>query len=427
MMRSLYTGLSGVKTHQSGMDVVGNNIANVNTVGYKSSRTTFADMLSQKMQDASAGNGNTGSTNPKQVGLGTKVSSIDLSFKDGAPVLTGKNTDLCISGEGLFVVRGGNETYYTRDGAFEFDAEGNFVLPGSGHFVQGWMASKGVIDTTGGVEDIKIAIGQPLADESFSVKFGGKEFHISGIPDNGKKWSFKDNVPLGAHTADIVDQDGNSVSVSLLPAATFEIAKGTDVDFQIYDILTKGSVTKEYPLTITIDGKTYKAISMDSDKYKSNWVLKAGGAVVGSNTITITDGKNDITFTLDSPLTESIGASDATLKEIQIDSSGIITGIYTNGTRRSEAQVALAHFSNFAGLLKTGTSLYQESANSGTPVTIKAGEFGVALTPGALEMSNVSVANEFANMIITQRGFQSNAKIITVDDEMIETAVNMKR
>ena len=104
MMRSLYTGLSGVKTHQSGMDVVGNNIANVNTVGYKSSRTTFADMLSQKMQDASAGNGNTGSTNPKQVGLGTKVSSIDLSFKDGAPVLTGKNTDLCISGEGLFVV-----------------------------------------------------------------------------------------------------------------------------------------------------------------------------------------------------------------------------------------------------------------------------------------------------------------------------------
>ena len=409
------------------MDTVGNNISNVNTVGYKSSRTTFADILSQNIKGAAASNGNVGSTNPTQIGLGTQTASTDLIFKDGAPMMTGKNTDLCLSGDGLFIVRGGNETYYTRDGAFDLDATGNYVLPGSGHFVQGWMASKGVIDTTGGIEDIKITIGQPLADESFSVEFGGKEFRISGIPDNGKKWSFKDDVLLGAQTADIVDQDGKGATVQIIPAATFEVTKGTDVYFQTYDILTMGSVTKQYPLTITIDGKTYKAISMDSDKYKSNWVLKPGGAVAGSNTITITDGKNDITFTLDLPLTESIGGSDATLKEIQIDSSGIITGIYTDSTRRSEAQVALAHFSNSAGLLKNGKSLYQESANSGKPLTIKAGEFGTVLIPGALEMSNVNVANEFADMIITQRGFQSNAKTITVSDELTDTAINMKR
>ena len=422
MMRALYTGTSGIKGHQTRMDVVGNNISNVNTVGYKSGRTTFADMLSQKMQDASSANGNTGSTNPKQVGLGTNVGSIDLIFQDGAPMITGKKTDLCLSGDGLFVVRGGNETYYTRDGAFDFDAEGNFVLPGSGHFVQGWMASEGVIDTTGGIVDIKI----PLVKDPVNVNFGGKEFHISGIPDNGKKWTFKDNVPLGATTAGIVDQDGNNATVSLSPASTFEIAKGTDVYFQTYDILTKGSVTAQYPLDIIINGKTYKAISMDNDRYKSDWVLKAGGAVAGSNTITMTDGTNDITFTLDSPLEESI-SSGGTLKDIQIDSNGIITGEYTDGTRRTEAQVALAHFSNSAGLSKTGTSLYQESANSGTSVTIKAGEYGVVLTPGALEMSNVSIASEFADMIVTQRGFQSNAKIVTVGDEMIETAVNMKR
>ena len=612
MMRSLYTGLSGAKNHQSSMDVVGNNIANVNTVGYKSSRTTFADIFSQKLQDASAGNGETGSTNPKQVGLGTSVGSIDLMFKDGAPMLTGKNTDLCLSGDGLFVVRRGNETFYTRDGAFEFDAEGNYVLPGSGHFVQGWMADNGVINATGGIGDIKVALGQPLVnatelityvdnlesnvptitgitvdtDEPLTVGWGGKELNIGHIPADGKKWRFKDDVPLGATTATIESEDGNTATVIITPAATFEISKGTDVDFHTMNILTQGSVTAQYPLTLKIDGKQYMAVSMDKDMDTTKtWQVKKDGALAGSNTITITDGTEDITFTLDSTLTESIGklqvttataseskpvtltfsdgttvvktdgtynvgtslpvattttvydssgqthtiplyfireddttsdgkwlvsltpdtsvtkgqtvtseitdangnkvpvsftvsellfdnagnlitdsSSDATgtlnlegqnitvdftkvtqypsettiystgdggvdgtLKEVQIDSSGIITGFYTNGVRRPEAQVALAHFSNSAGLLKTGTSLYQESANSGTPVTIKAGEYGTVLTPGALEMSNVDLANEFAQMIITQRGFQSNTKVITVGDEMVETAVNMKR
>lgn len=123
----------------------------------------------------------------------------------------------------------------------------------------------------------------------------------------------------------------------------------------------------------------------------------------------------------------SNGSIGGTLKDIQIDSSGVITGIYTNGVLRPEARVAVAHFANSEGLLKTGTSLYTESANSGNPIIIKAGELGVVITPGALEMSNVDMANEFAEMIITQRGFQSNAKIVTVGDEMIETAVNMKR
>ena len=160
MIRSLFTGESGLKSHQTRMDVIGNNIANVNTVGYKTSRATFEDMLSQKMKDASASNGNIGSTNPEQVGLGVQTSSIDIIEKDGAPVVTGKNTDLCLSGDGMFVVRRGGDTYYTRDGAFSFDAEGNYILPGSGHFVQGWMAKDGVIDTTSATEDIKIPIGR---------------------------------------------------------------------------------------------------------------------------------------------------------------------------------------------------------------------------------------------------------------------------
>lgn len=612
MIRSLYTGASGLKSHQSKMDVVGNNISNVNTVGYKSSRATFSDFLSQKIKGASAARGEVGSTNPKQIGLGSSVASIDTIFKDGAPMATGKNTDLCLSGDGLFMVRRGKETYYTRDGAFEFDAAGNYVLPGSGHFVQGWTATDGIIDTTGAVGDIKVALGKKLVKSTdlvtyvdnlnanvptvtkinittykpLDVKFDGRQFITNGIPRDGKTWRFKDDVPLGATTATIINDNGDTRTVTFSPAALWELFKGENVEYD-KNIMTKGSVTERYPLTMRIDGKPYTAIGMDNNLYHSKWTLKEGGALAGSNTLTVTNGTEDITFTLKSPLTENIGqkqtqattavasksnpvtltysdgttaiktdgsyrvgtappiattttvydssgtaytvplyfirkggenssgkwlvslspdasvtkgqtvtskitdangniatvsftvtelqfdesgkliaSSDSgvtgmltlggqkvtvdfakvtqhsdettvkstsrggiegTLKDIQIDSSGIVTGIYTNGERRVEAQVALAHFSNSAGLLKAGTSLYQTSANSGNPMTIKAGDFGTTITSGALEMSNVDVANEFADMIITQRGFQSNAKIVTVGDEMTETAINMKR
>ncbi len=612
MIRSLYTGSSGLKTHQTKMDVVGNNIANVNTVGYKTSRTAFSDILSQTLKGASAPNGNIGSTNPKQIGLGSNVASIDLLFNDGAPMVTGKNTDLCLSGDGLFVVKRDNKIYYTRNGGFDFDAVGNYVLPGSGHFVQGWMGKDGVINTAAAPEDIKVALGQRLADatnlvtyvenlnadvptitgisvatdEPLTVSFGGKEINIRDIPADGKTYRFKNDVPLGATAATIEADDGSTATVRITPSASFEIPKGTDVDFQTMYVLTKGSVTEQYPLTVKIDGKQYTAIAMDKTMdLTKEWKLKNEGAIAGSNKITMTDGNEDITFTLNAPLQETIGqvqvttvaasetrpatltfsdgttsvktngtykvgtslpvattttvydssgqthtiplyfiresdttsdgkwlvsltpdtsvtkgqtvtseitdakgnkipvsfvvseiqfdaagnlvtnsGSDTTgalklngqnitvdftnvtqhssettvnstsngsiggtLKDIQIDSSGVITGIYTNGVHRPEAQVAVAHFTNSQGLLKTGTSLYTESANSGNPVIIKAGEYGVVITPGALEMSNVDIANEFADMIITQRGFQSNAKIVTVGDEMIETAVNMKR
>lgn len=480
MMRALFTGRSGLKEHQTRMDVIGNNISNVNTVGFKTGRATFEDMLSQTLKDASASDGNIGSTNPEQVGLGVHTAAIDTIFKDGAPMVTGKNTDLCLSGDGLFVVRRDGETYYTRDGAFSFDAEGNYVLPGSGHYVQGWMAKDGVIDPTAATEDIKISFGKALTEttdgtitgistpaEHLDISFGGKSVHLSGIPADGKKWTFKDDVPLGAKTAEIVDSDGNTETITLSPAATFEIPKGWDVDnLHGFPVLTKGSVTEEYPLTISIDGQKYTAIALDKDwQTTSSWKLKS--AVAGGNTITLTDGTNDVTFTLSSPLQETVGQTQVTsavaskehpvtltlsdgttvvktegtyevgatvpiektvgtLQSVEVDSSGIVTGIYSNGSRIPEAQVAVAHFKNAAGLFKTGTSLYQESANSGTPKIIQSGDYGVTITPGALEMSNVDVADEFANMIITQRGFQSNSKIITVGDEMVKTAIDMK-
>ncbi|MBR2143598.1 flagellar hook-basal body complex protein [Anaerovibrio sp.] len=596
------------KKHQTRMDVVDNNLSNVNTVGFKSGRATFADMLSQTIKGATAANGTVGGTNPKQIGLGVGLGSVDTIFTNGAPITTDKNTDLCLSGDGLFVVKKNNETFYTRNGAFSFDAEGNYVMPGSGHIVQGWMASDGVINPTGAVGDIKVTKGQPLVDatnlvtcfdnldagvptitgirvpkDDLKVGFAiDREVGIRGIPDNGKTWRFKNDVPLGATSAIIEDDDGNTATVTLSPAAGMEIPKGTDVDFETLHVLTKGSVTTNYPIVIIFAGKQYTAIAMDSDMdLTKKWSLKQGEVSAGSNTITVTDGTNEIILTLNSPLTDNLdedkvataiaseakpatitfsdgttvvrtdgvynvgtslpvsittivydssgtaytlplyfirkegansdnkwlvslspdtsvtkgqnittgvtdaqgnnvpasfavteiqfddagnlisdntsiltigtqnitvdfskvtqlpsettvnatsnGGVGATLTDVQIDSSGIVTGIYSNGVRRQEAQVAIAHFNNPAGLFKTGTSLYKESANSGDPLLIKAGEFDVSIMTGALEMSNVNIANEFSDMIITQRGFQSNSKLITVGDEMLETAINMKR
>ena len=166
------------------MDVVGNNISNVNTVGFKSGRATFADMLSQTIKGATAANGTVGGTNPKQIGLGVGLGSVDTIFTNGAPITTDKNTDLCLSGDGLFVVKKNNETFYTRNGAFDFDGVGNYVMPGSGHIVQGWMAGDktGVIDTTGAVSDIKIGqetLGQATTEISFQHNLGSDSSFVT--------------------------------------------------------------------------------------------------------------------------------------------------------------------------------------------------------------------------------------------------------
>jgi flagellar hook protein FlgE len=231
----------------------------------------------------------------------------------------------------------------------------------------------------------------------------------------------------------------------------------------IYDTLGNAHSVVLYFTKTSIDsvkGNTW-TVSVNTDGTGTNQILETDGTLTtvtmtdaqlnfttsgGYNsgsptttTLTLTNGANgtqEVTIDLSS-LTQYSGNSTinatndgnaaGTLSSISIDSSGVITGTYTNGLRQSEAQVAIAQFTNASGLTKTGNSLYQESNNSGTPNVKTAGDLGVTITPSALEMSNVDVANEFADMIITQRGFQSNSKIVTVGDEMLETVINMKR
>lgn len=275
MLRSLFAGISGLRVHQQMMDVTGNNIANVNTTGFKSSQAIFEDTLSQSLQAAGAGTALTGGTNPAQVGLGVKLAGIGTNFTQGATETTGRNTDMMIQGDGFFVVNEAGQQDYTRAGAFSLDAQGRLTTPDGG-LVQGWMASGGTITTTG---------------------------------------------PVGA---------------------------------------------------LTVTPGTYQSFSVASD--------------------------------------------------------GTLMGLLANGTEQPIGQLALATFANPGGLEKAGDSLYRATANSGTAQLGPSGANGTgSVISGALEMSNVDLSQEFTNLIIAQRGFQANSKVISTSDQLLQDLMNLKQ
>ena len=464
MMRSLFSGVSGLKNHQTRMDVIGNNISNVNTTGFKSGRVTFTDTLNQTLTGASKAAKGKGGTNPKQVGLGSVMSSIDTIFTNGSVQSTGKNTDLCLSGSGLFIVNDPSGTYYTRNGAFEFDEAGNYVLPGSGMFVQGWMAKDGVLPEScsdGNMENIVIPAGKLMASKATKeVKYTKnldastpliKEITITKTDGTSES---KDSVDFDAAnppaSATLKMSDG---STQVVTSGRYTTSYGIPVatTITVYDSLGAEHII---PLNIEKTGKNVWRASLAKDEIKetNGTVTKLDMSDVD---ITFTESgmykdgmgkikmiaensseEQDITVNF-TGLTQFSGSSTVnaaadgnaagSLSSVSVDASGIITGTYTNGIVQYEAQVAVAQFNNPAGLTKTGNSLYQKSNNSGTATVSTAADLGVTITPSALEMSNVDVANEFSDMIITQRGFQSNSKIITVSDEMLETLINMKR
>lgn len=477
MMRSLFSGVSGLKNHQTRMDVIGNNISNVNTTGYKSSRVTFADSLNQTLSGASSPNGNVGGTNPKQIGLGSNVASIDMLFNDGSVQSTGKNTDLCMSGNGLFVVKQGIQTFYTRDGAFEFDAEGNYVLPGSGLYVQGWMGTDGVINTTGAAGNITVQAGKSMAAQATGMityannlnsdtlmidtvtggtVVGGRTVATATSPvtltlSDGTTQTLTSGSYVADHsmpittTATVYDSLGTAHSIPLLLEMT-EKRPGTGNTWTAVVAPTLKSDGTTIDTTIECDDGTViePTLTATTIKFNTNGAYDAGGSTIGTLTLKYTPVPGGAGVTDDQEVSFSFtdvtqfagnstinasgnGNAAGTLSSISVDASGVITGTYTNGLKQAEAQIAVAQFTNASGLTKTGNSLYQESNNSGTPNVKTAADLGVTITPSALEMSNVDVANEFADMIITQRGFQSNSKIVTVGDEMLETVINMKR
>ena len=466
MLRSLFAGVSGLRNHQLRMDVIGNNIANVNTVGFKSGRVTFKEGFAQLLQGASRPPGDQGGVNPVQIGLGSLIGSVDQLFTQGNVETTGVNTDLAMQGNAFFVVRKGAETYYTRSGNFQLDAQGRMVSPTNGFIVQGKMAVDGVLNDT--VQDIVLPFGQKVAAHATTkVTLAGNLNSSAPIfntadPDGAGPLVGGFGPDTRAVTANagaftngsigMFDALGNKVDTKLwmwktgantwnwqvdaatLPAG-YTLGAGTPGAAGVtgsftFDpataLLTQSSITGgpnagagvSNP-TITINGPGGASMSVTMNL----GAQVAGGGVTGTLT-----GLTQFAGNGTAVLRDQDGYTSGQLQNFSIDRLGVISGSFTNGVNQTLAQIALADFNNPAGLLRIGDNMYATSGNSGGAV------LGYALqgsqsfvTSGALEMSNVDLAQEFTNMIIAQRGFQANSKMVTTSDTMLEELVNLKR
>ena len=463
MMRSLYSGVSGLQNHQTRMDVIGNNISNVNTNGFKRGRVNFQDMISQQLSGAAKPTDELGGVNPKEVGLGMTVASIDNVFTQGNLQSTGISTDLAIQGNGFFVMKNGEETFYTRNGAFGLDMDGTLVNPANGMRVQGWMAEEingqMLVTTAATPEDLIIPVGSKdpakettnvnfacnlnkntpeilegaSADDIFKGTWGTEQkIYDSFGNEHMLSVSFRRVVgnPNQWEATVVIDQDNADYTQTRVGLGTTDGVGNTFlVNFDNYGALqsvtdTAGNVTNPEGQVVLQTSFAVADSNVDEQGNPYRQTLNINLGTIGSFKDTITQSASKSTtkaFYQD-------GYTMGYLDNFKIDSSGIITGVYSTGTNRTIGQIAMATFANDRGLEKAGDNTYVESNNSGMA---RIGESGVAgkgsLMAGALEMSNVDLSEQMTDMIVTQRGFQSNAKTITTADTLLETVLSLKR
>ncbi|MDO9573691.1 MAG: flagellar hook protein FlgE [Candidatus Contubernalis sp.] len=411
MQRSLFTAISGLTNHQTKLDVIGNNIANVNTTAFKSSSVRFQDILNQTLNGAMAPQDNRGGVNPIQVGLGMQIAAISTDYSDGSPMNTGRATDLAIEGSGFFIVNDGNQDFYTRDGSFNLDANGNLVNS-SGYRVMGYGA-----DEFGGIDEfmtvpLNIPIGYKAdAWATSEIIFGGNLRSNSIV---GTRYAMEMNI---------YDSLGG------LHVIEIEFTKDDPEDGDNVHNQWSWVVSNTDSLTVPDDGNN------------GTIVFNTNGSVMdrGTGNVVFTDdGIEDINITLDFNLMSQLvgnttalmrsqnGYPEGILNSFNIDSAGMVTGAYSNGMVGVLGQIALCRFENPEGLNKTGSNMYLPSANSGLAMAGLPGTQGRgSIRSSSLEMSNVNLAFEFTEMIATSRAFQANSRVISSSDELLQEVFNL--
>lgn len=552
MMRSMYSAVSGLKTHQTKMDVIGNNIANVNTVAFKSSSVVFQDVLYQMTSNASGANAatGTGGVNAKQIGLGVTTGATNLSITtSGAAETTGRAFDIRLSDQSttnFFVVNNGSENLFTRAGSFYVDGAGNLCMTSTGYTVMGWQ----VDPTTGNIKkDTVSALRVMQTSNLTSAPEATTQANVSGIidkndkdvlSDNGlvKTLTFFDNLGysytarfamkstgtdgkytvelekilnsdgttfydpatsqvkledvFGSKTADATLGTYNQVQSGYYYDATqnkFYVgsnSNGTELGWddttstfkeknaqtnthslkQVYGIsngmvekikngakatvdTTTGKLTitgdvTDYAIDFSTKDGTFTGVGARTSNNKTNSVTlnmsKLGNNPTQFDDITIDfSGLKDANNGGKSTAVMSTGSIDdgvtgkgkklGAMIGISIDNNGLITGTYDNGNTETLGQIAVAQFANASGLEKVGENCYRTTLNSGEfdGIGVEISADGSSMTSGELEMSNVDLSTEFTQMIITQRGFQANSRIITTSDTLLEELVNLKR
>lgn len=501
MMRSLYSGVAGLKTHQTKMDVIGNNIANTNTVGFKSSSVNFSDTFYQTISSASGANAETGvaGTNAKQIGLGSMVAAIQTNITEqGGPSTTNRALDVAVNGEAFLVVRSGTDTCFTKSGALNVDEAGNLYCTTNGATVQGWLADDdgNIIKDT--VKDLKVMSAenqyyQPEATSSVTLSGNldpndpdlnfdtgnGEVMTFSFYDSIGDSYTVKLNIKQAGNdtanaakytvsVADVLDSNGDSIFVkkavdaqgkvtysatgatfnfgnatnitATVDTSTGELTMGNSAQSLVFSTSTgdfvsagdKARTREEYEgsinFCITKDAKGLATDATTFPQYTDG--TDSGGVNVFFKSLTqySQGGTSKLSSVKGNPDGLETGNAAGKMKGIAIDQEGKVWGTYDNGMKKCLAQLAVATFANPSGLESVGNSLFAATLNSGEFDGV--GEeisLSGSFTVGALEMSNVDLANEFTQMITTQRGFQANSRIITTSDSMLEELVNLKR
>ena len=420
MLRSLYSGISGLHAHQMMMDVTGNNIANVNTVGYKASVVQFQDTLSQMLGAAGAPQNGQGGTNPAQVGLGVKSGGITANFAEGSQETTGRSGDMMITGDGFFITRQGNENLYTRAGQFTFDS-GGLLVNSVGQPVQGWTAKDGVVNASGKPDDIRMPLGStipPEATTKVTLK-GNLSSDVtpdSSNPTNTGTPGYTTSIPIKVY-----DAQGATHTVLAKLARTQNDQTGPPPTSEWTVDLTDdaGNAVGTQATLDFKDGKPW-----DTANSKAATSLTVGPYTVDTTDLTSYSGLSD------ARVFDTDGQAPGALTSVSysVSDTGSIIGVYSNGLKETLGQVAMATFKNTDGLEKVGDSSFRSTVNSGYAQVGTPGSAGMgSVVSGALEMSNVDLAQEFTNLVIAQRGFQANSKVITTSDEILQDLVAMKR
>ncbi len=428
---ALGTARSGLVATGAALSVIGNNIANVNTVGFKGSRTEFADLLSAQGGGGSAG----------KIGLGTRIGNISASFTQGNIESTGRPTDLAIEGNGFFVIGTGDGNIFTRAGNFSLDSSGKLVTF-QGLPVQGF-ALNDLGTAVGAPSDITVtgASSQPLATTLIELKsnlradapliaggFDGTSFDTAYATSN---FTTSINVfdSLGAkHTMNLFFTRTGDNAWSYAIGVDAGETGGTPGDFNplvtggTLSFNTDGSLAADpapNTLSVTFSGAAAQTINLDFGTPNPDPIANPGDGIDG---ITQFAGPSAVGFQSQN------GFGAGQLLSLEFSEAGIVTGIFDNGQTRPLFQLALANFVAPDGLTPLGNGMYRESVDSGSPAIgqPQAGGLGTIIA-GAVELSNVAIAQEFIDLISTQRSFQANARVITSSDTLLNDLINIVR
>jgi len=422
ILASLYSGVSGLATNGNAMSVIGNNIANNNTIGFKGGRTLFSDLLSS---------GVSGSGGTSQVGRGVGLSIIDNRFSQGTFESTETNSDLAIEGEGFFIVKEPitNGSLYTRAGAFRFNA-GGFLTSPEGYNVQGYKLNDAG-EISGDLTNIQVDT------TSLSAPKASTNVKLATNLDAGASYLGGFNIADPANTANYA----NSLNI-------YDSLGNAHLLTVYFSKMDPATNPLEWEWNATVDGAQIGAAAGPVQVGSGSLTFDINGKMTAANPLTQPTNAGALTWNNNSDQTQLLnlgfsttqysnaslvisqsqdGYTTGSVAQLSIDNEGYVLGNYSNGQPRKLYQIALAKFSNPGGLDKAGSNMFASGSGSGDAIVGTVGSGIGKIFTNSLEQSNVDLAAEFVSMITTQRGFQASSKIITTTDEMLSELINLKR